>query len=768
MPSGSIATGSPYTLTVNGTCPPVDTLAGMPAGAVDPPNIGLFVAVKVVPVSTGNSYSAYTRKCTYGPSDIAMESVGVIDCAGSPVNGWIEVFFLKNVTPATGASSKVVYTNRNLADNANDPVKSIVIDTITYSRVDQITPNSISATAFTGSSVSMYATSAVSKQVVGFFACSTDITGASAGTQRLATNLGSGVGNAGNGSIVDTPGDTVAQVTALGAGYWGGIVLSIDHTTAPNNEHHLTEYNQIGDSKSILAVQSPPPASGLSSVDFDFSAYPDSSSFLSDFTVSKYVHTGDVLSGTLGIKDGLARMVNLGTYLATRVTVQAMLNTPLRTDCVDVSCIPTGASGSVVLQARCSGSNGTTLLSLGDGVLCEIFFPSPEDAETYPPLITVFIIGSTGAPANGFTVAFTPIKGARYKLRCGMVVDGVEYPHRYQVLINDVPQTITSAMLGGYTAGLKYFDDWTAYSDLSKKKVGFASTIADLTPLSNNTAEHQTDMPLRYWGAQDQTDGAVYVDSNVSTVKTQGPIILPAGTGCQSVGSLEVAYRLEIPSDSTLEILPVTPPTALNPPVPIDGWTPANMASNSIWGRDGYDMVLVCGNTGTGTDSWGYEYLTYPTAPFQLDVELEWAVGDPWGVPSGANQLVWSGITISDGTKLITFGPYAINTNQAAPWWGVNQGVVGYKWTTVTSVSGSVTTWAPPVDWLGGMPRHYRIVDDGTNRSMSYSLNGKEYTNFFTEARGAFLTATQIGIGGSNRPASGFPHTTRVKKWKVS
>ena len=111
----------------------------------------------------------------------------------------------------------------------------------------------------------------------------------------------------------------------------------------------------------------------------------------------------------------------------------------------------------------------------------------------------------------------------------------------------------------------------------------------------------------------------------------------------------------------------------------------------------------------------------------------------PTNFGSGYNV---TGIVLSDGTKYYAMGP------------GENSGAgtlfLDETWSTSTSgasVGAILDTWPATVAyvdiWL-------RVHDNKTNRLWSYSMDGYIWVQFFSEVRTNFLTATQVGFGGSD------------------
>lgn len=189
--------------------------------------------------------------------------------------------------------------------------------------------------------------------------------------------------------------------------------------------------------------------------------------------------------------------------------------------------------------------------------------------------------------------------------------------------------------------------------------------------------------------------------------------------------------------------------------VPTTGWTPVGMPAGGSWSADKDAMVL----TMPVQASWAYQYRAYPTPPFTLTAYLDVMSG----TILGGSQAVCTGIVVSDGTKLITLGP-AWNNTTGAPW-GDGRGIYGgaAKWSSVGASPAAMQSNFAALSQLGKLPHWYRIVDDGTNRSVQWSINGIDWYTYQSEPRNTFLTATRIGIGAWN--AGNETALLRVRSW---
>lgn len=198
-----------------------------------------------------------------------------------------------------------------------------------------------------------------------------------------------------------------------------------------------------------------------------------------------------------------------------------------------------------------------------------------------------------------------------------------------------------------------------------------------------------------------------------------------------STGGSGTAYVVAGPPDA-----PPQTPNAMD-----EEFTASSL--NVKWTRD---------QTGAITDSYslsrlmvtnvtsGHLLLTQPkpaapcefTAAFTFDTDNRTA--------SGNNPEI--GLAFGDGTKLVSFTFGFVNTT-----WHFEVD----NWTnssTFSAVAVSIPNpWGPNASGLGYMPKLYmRIKDDGTNFLVSASPDGFNFTQLGSVARGAFLTATTVGI----------------------
>lgn len=372
MPTAFIGSGSPTSLTMPGAC------------TVDGSNIGLLAFVAVVPLTSVSHDTFTSRTLTYGPSNTPAVSCGAIDTPGN--NGWVEVFFLQGIEFGAGATSKVVAA-------MSSAVKSIGIQTITYTNTSQVTPGSFTANSFTGTSCSLSVASAPGKFVVAGFACAAAITGASSGNQRLLANNGTS-GNAQNASVIDIAGANVSTITATtGSSHaWAAVAVSIDFIVAASADHQTlvdhtynafrgptsessavdvtlihTEvskqfYNISSIQNNLLGFNS---AFGLLNDVIAFASYPNGS-MPAGFTTVTYDPDGNVTgNATIGIDNGLCVYMDGSTTPAWTGQL-AIWGTPTITDYQSISGIwsgqpkPSGGGGAGNTLAGRLNSTGTS------------------------------------------------------------------------------------------------------------------------------------------------------------------------------------------------------------------------------------------------------------------------------------------------------------------------------------------------------------------------------------------------------------------------
>jgi hypothetical protein len=195
--------------------------------------------------------------------------------------------------------------------------------------------------------------------------------------------------------------------------------------------------------------------------------------------------------------------------------------------------------------------------------------------------------------------------------------------------------------------------------------------------------------------------------------------------------------------------------------VPTTGWTALGLATGTTWTADKDAMLLTL--SGSQGVAWAYEYRTYPTPPFTLTVYIDSGYQTFNNLPPSASSGTRAGILVSDGTKYIIFGNTHVQVATSTEFpnsSGTYVGAVQYNGSTEGAVYNSSQTHSV---YFPRYPKWFRWVDDGTNRTMQFSVNGIDWNTLVSEARTNYLTPTRIGIGGSNN--GGATSYVRVRSW---
>lgn len=176
---------------------------------------------------------------------------------------------------------------------------------------------------------------------------------------------------------------------------------------------------------------------------------------------------------------------------------------------------------------------------------------------------------------------------------------------------------------------------------------------------------------------------------------------------------------------------------------PSASWTTSTLGSATFAADKDGRLLTIPSATG---DNWRIEYRTLANAtPYTVTAYIDYTM---------RNQAsFFSGLVLRDASgNLVTFGIGYDGTPR----------VVGMKWTSITAYSADylrsdVTQW-------GGIPKWFRIRDDGTNRYCEFSFNGLDWVLFHSVGRTDFLTATQVGWG-ANFNATGYTNYMRLQSF---
>lgn len=191
---------------------------------------------------------------------------------------------------------------------------------------------------------------------------------------------------------------------------------------------------------------------------------------------------------------------------------------------------------------------------------------------------------------------------------------------------------------------------------------------------------------------------------------------------------------------------------------PSSGWTAVNLQSGASFAQDADSMLFTVPSVGS-SGNYQYEYIAYPGTPFTLTALIDVST-DP-----AAGTWAHAGITVSDGTKLITFGPGG-GIDSAGTASSLLKFVSAVKFATV-STFGSTLGYTDLARFTG-FPKWFRLVDNGTNLSWFCSIDGVGWFQIgASESRTAYLgTPTRLGVGATN--FSGKTLRARVRSWKIT
>jgi len=167
---------------------------------------------------------------------------------------------------------------------------------------------------------------------------------------------------------------------------------------------------------------------------------------------------------------------------------------------------------------------------------------------------------------------------------------------------------------------------------------------------------------------------------------------------------------------------------------PPSGMTTTTMGSATVVADRGGRLLTVPGTSG---DNWRGEFKTLsPTSNYTLTGHIQSSAF------AQANYTA-SGILVrqSSNSNFVTFGPcYNI-----ASYGGAFIGVLAWTSLTVSSVLGTPIVVST---LLEGMPKWFRIRDNGTNRFYEYSVTGMDWTIAYQQGRTTTVTPDQYGWGG--------------------
>lgn len=265
-----------------------------------------------------------------------------------------------------------------------------------------------------------------------------------------------------------------------------------------------------------------------------------------------------------------------------------------------------------------------------------------------------------------------------------------------------------------------------------------------------------------YYTATDTSGGTTYRSNGTTWVQVAGPVTAASG------------------GDSTHTAVYASRPAASN-------------AGDLFFPSDGF---VAERDTGAAWVPWG------PLFPFTAPVDGDFS----WVNQGGASVSTTNGgIYLSAPASASANGRLRVKTAPATPYvitaaflplpgpantpffglvfrqssdgklqsWGVHWALTAgwafgsAKWTSETAFSAYYTGSPSAVVSLAGPVIWARIADNGTNRIVSYSMDGQNWYAFHTVGRTDFLTADQVGFwiqGNSNNVVNGMT----LLSWKQS
>lgn len=247
--------------------------------------------------------------------------------------------------------------------------------------------------------------------------------------------------------------------------------------------------------------------------------------------------------------------------------------------------------------------------------------------------------------------------------------------------------------------------------------------------------------PLLIFNAPISTLGLTKFDANSVLVGTRPELNLIAGanvtlTGSDNVGASRVDLTIAASGGTGGGVSGVTfGPLFATPNI-------ATIGTNTFnWNGAGTATVSGALNfTTTNTSAGGFNleglYDVVPATPYSFTLQcipnVGWIVVGPGSDPFASCGLFWT-----DGTKAVDF------VFQAAQ--NVQGRLISRTYSTGTSGVSNQTIGAVALAYpMASL--YLKIVDDGTNHKSYYSSDGVNFSLFESVLRGAFLTATGVGI----------------------
>jgi hypothetical protein len=175
------------------------------------------------------------------------------------------------------------------------------------------------------------------------------------------------------------------------------------------------------------------------------------------------------------------------------------------------------------------------------------------------------------------------------------------------------------------------------------------------------------------------------------------------------------------------------------------GWSTTTLGSTTVAADK--DCYLMSAPAQGATDTLRIQYRTLsPTSNYTATACLELGFA-PFSGPHGF-------LAVGDGTKWVTIG---ISFESGGATWFVSY------WNSSTSLNSRLFTGAASsIVTAIGLPKWWRIKDDGTTRFYQFSSDGIDFSTVYSEGRTTTLTPTLIGWGMNPRD-SGYTALLRLR-----
>jgi len=186
----------------------------------------------------------------------------------------------------------------------------------------------------------------------------------------------------------------------------------------------------------------------------------------------------------------------------------------------------------------------------------------------------------------------------------------------------------------------------------------------------------------------------------------------------------------------------------LTPPVSAN-FTWQNQSTAASVTTNGGEFIYSPG--GQSGENVHFRYVSTPATPYTVTLGYNaiWS----WQSGSFANL----GIMIGDGTKLLGWAQiWRATVAIEYDIFGWSNATTYGNYNPIIKGNNSI---ASPIQWL-------QLVDDGTNRTYNYSVDGNIWAKFYSETRTCFLIATRVGwyINNGN-VGSGYNFGMSVLSW---